>query len=427
MKWYRCLSIIILIVVVLSTVGCITINPTPAPSPAPIPAPTPTPSPKQQRIDLEKYMATPDLQPSYTIADLTRAKAELSNFFEEDYYAERLYVSEKYRPHDLAALKRAIVDMNQLPWTYKSSVFDCSEMSAIVQLYLKVAGFDTVMVIGSDPAAQGAGHAWPIVFLQQPTFQAVPVEATSLSIPKATGNVYGAPPNQVVMDYEDYLKSGWVLRDIYEAWVWGSGQGENEFDWWNSYPLSVDELFGKARRVPTPTPTPSPTPTPTPTAGVKWQPRVLITPVSVAGIPPKPASLLASNAEYYALYNTYESWGWDFTYDFESASHPAYLQTYAVYSMGRTLDKNKILYFDRVEGQWKPRTVSLPPGIPSKPASLLASDAEYYGLYLTYKNWGWDFNTSFEKTSEAGRLNNWGWFWIGSGEDENKRLYFDRM
>jgi len=255
------LLIAIVFALVVSTISCIPTSP-PTLAPAePAPAPTPPLTPEPQPIDIEAYISTPDLQPSYTIADLTQAKAELRNIFKEDYYAQRIYITEKYKPHDLAALKQALADMNQLPWKYKADYFDCSEMSALVQLYLKVAGFDALIVFGRDPKVQGPGHAWNIVFLQQPEFEAVPVEPTSLSIPKATGNVYGEPPNQVVMNYGDYLRSGWVLRDIYEAWVWKS----QEFDWWSSYALSMDELFGKPPAlIPTPTPAPTPAPAPAP-------------------------------------------------------------------------------------------------------------------------------------------------------------------
>lgn len=264
-------KIILAVILTLCLLGssCITINPAPAPAPAS--APTPEPQP----IDIEAFISTPDWQPSYTIADLAQAKAELANFFEESYYAERTYVAEKYKPHDLATLKQALSDMNQLPWKYKAGYFDCSEMSALVQLYLKVAGFDAVIVLGRDPEVQGAGHAWNTIFLQS---GAVPIEPTSLSIPKATGNIYGQPPNQVVMNYGDYLRSGWVLRDIYEAWVWRP----HEFDWWNSYALSMDELFGvPPTPVPAPTPAPAPKPTPAPIPAPVPTPTRLTTSVEI--------------------------------------------------------------------------------------------------------------------------------------------------
>ena len=62
-----------------------------------------------------------------------------------------------------------------------------------------------------------------------------------------------------------------------------------------------------------------------------------------------------------------------------------------------------------------------------KPASLLASDAEYLLIYTTFENWGLDFIDTFEEYSKEGLINNWPRFWIGSGDDENKRITFDRV
>ena len=64
---------------------------------------------------------------------------------------------------------------------------------------------------------------------------------------------------------------------------------------------------------------------------------------------------------------------------------------------------------------------------PPKPASLLASDAEYLLIYITFENWGFDFVDTFEEYSKGGLINNWPRFWIGSGDDENKRITFDRV
>ena len=62
-----------------------------------------------------------------------------------------------------------------------------------------------------------------------------------------------------------------------------------------------------------------------------------------------------------------------------------------------------------------------------KPASLLASDAEWHLIYTTFENWGFDFIDTFEEYSKEGLINNWPRFWIGSEDDENKRITFDRV
>lgn len=69
----------------------------------------------------------------------------------------------------------------------------------------------------------------------------------------------------------------------------------------------------------------------------------------------------------------------------------------------------------------------MPVGIPPKPASLLASDTEYYYLYSTFENWGIGFNSLYDSYSEEGIIEDWDWFWIGSTDDESKRFYFDRV
>jgi len=65
--------------------------------------------------------------------------------------------------------------------------------------------------------------------------------------------------------------------------------------------------------------------------------------------------------------------------------------------------------------------------LPPKPESLLASDDDYERLWLVFKTWGLDFNSLYDSYSEAGFAGGWASFWIGSGEDESKRVYFDRV
>ena len=131
-----------------------------------------------------------------------------------------------------------------------------------------------------------------------------------------------------------------------------------------------------------------------------------------------------------------EEWEFTFTSDLMSG-HVTNLDT--AYYLGRDSDSNAFKLVrsgSQVSGQ-PPSTPTptptpspeptLPPGTPAKPISLLASDAEYYLIYTTFENWGFDFNTLYEKYSNEGIINNWAWFWIGSEEDENKRIYFDRV
>jgi len=69
----------------------------------------------------------------------------------------------------------------------------------------------------------------------------------------------------------------------------------------------------------------------------------------------------------------------------------------------------------------------LPPGVPSKPKSLLASDAEYYSIYLAFQSWDFDFNSLFETYSNQGLAYNWEAMWIGSEDNVEHRVYLDRI
>jgi len=65
--------------------------------------------------------------------------------------------------------------------------------------------------------------------------------------------------------------------------------------------------------------------------------------------------------------------------------------------------------------------------MPPKPDGLLTSDDDYYRLWTTFYSWGANFNTLYDTYSEEGLTKNWDWFWIGSDDDDNKRVYFDRV
>jgi hypothetical protein len=207
-------------------------------------------------IKIEAFVADPSIVPAITIGEMMATRARVEGSLGRPYYIDRPDIVAKYQPHDKAKLMQALADMKRLPWTYKAGYFDCSEASALAEWYLETAGFSSVMVIGRDPAAKrtSSTHAWVVVLVTHPTLEAVPVEATTLSIPrKGIKNEYAGGGT---MDYEDYITQGWVVQDIYQAEAWYPG----EFDWWNSYPLKIEEIL---RKLATPTPTP-PIPAPTP-------------------------------------------------------------------------------------------------------------------------------------------------------------------
>jgi len=65
--------------------------------------------------------------------------------------------------------------------------------------------------------------------------------------------------------------------------------------------------------------------------------------------------------------------------------------------------------------------------IPLRPASLLATDIEYNRLYTVFNDWDFDFISLYEEYSNQAGTNNWSAFWIGSVDDETKRVTFDRI
>jgi hypothetical protein len=149
-------------------------------------------------------------------------------------------------------------------------------------------------------------------------------------------------------------------------------------------------------------------------------------------IPPKPGSLLASNAEYYLIYVVFEDWFGEgsFLTTYNKYSQVGLTSNWSELWIGHEEDESKRIYFDRVGNQWKPRTVlSLPAGTPSKPDSLLASSAEYYFIYVVFEDWFGEgsFITTYNKYSQEGLTSNWSELWIGHVEDESKRIYFDRV
>ena len=64
--------------------------------------------------------------------------------------------------------------------TYKTNIFDCSEMSAALERVLENEGFHTFIVRGNSPDGSGIRHTWLIVETSPNEY--IPVEATNPSI-----------------------------------------------------------------------------------------------------------------------------------------------------------------------------------------------------------------------------------------------------
>lgn len=208
-------------------------------------------------ISIEAFVSTPDIVPHITIEQLIASKQKIDAFFGGPYYTERPDLAASYAPNDKNKLIQAVNFIKKLPWTYESNYFDCSEMTGLVEFILETFGFDTMIVVGSEEelTAKPGVHAWIVVLLRNPTFQIVPIEATRPGIVEVEQSVTYS--NGTIMHYEDFFKSGWVVEDIYQAEAWYQGQ----FDWWNSYAITADDIFGKPPTTTTTTTSKTPTPT----------------------------------------------------------------------------------------------------------------------------------------------------------------------
>jgi len=118
---------------------------------------------------------------------------------------------------------------------------------------------------------------------------------------------------------------------------------------------------------------------------------------------------------------------WEELADFPFALEPGKTKNFKAEFLGTLADK--ITSYEirvRVQsGETSPSPAL--PEIPSKPASLLASDAEYYKLFVAFKDWGLDFNTLYDTYSKKGLAEGWTSMWIGITENENHRVFFDRV
>jgi hypothetical protein len=232
----------------LFTTSCITINEAPKPTSTSTSTSTSSNS-KEGLAPLQSYVASPDYNPAVDITGIVKVQSQIDQLFQEryniTYYDDLPELSERYAPHDENALQLALNDLKNLTqWNYVVNKFDCSNMSSLTQFYLANAGFRTIMVVGTDAQLNNSGHCWVVVFLSNPTPEAIPIECTTVGGPAIPSKDY---PNSFTSNgvtdtqsYNDYLTGGWTVQDIYQAaaWAernWGETLGsDNEFNWWDA-------------------------------------------------------------------------------------------------------------------------------------------------------------------------------------------------
>lgn len=112
-------------------------------------------------------------------------------------------------PNDLAGLRYTI--------SYQENVFDCSEMTALLERYLENLGWHTLITVGDSPFGTGNNHAWLLVETSQGGY--MPVESTTIRM------IWGNEPY-----FDNYFKYDTYYQSIQEAAIAMPG----EFDWWTT-------------------------------------------------------------------------------------------------------------------------------------------------------------------------------------------------
>ena len=150
--------------------------------------------------------------------------------------------------------------------------------------------------------------------------------------------------------------------------------------------------------------------------GNDWQP------YDLSLIPPKPDNLLTSDAEYQELWVTFDSWGRDFYEAFTNSSQQGIADGWDIMWLGNAeTGAGTWIYFKLVGDSWEPYYP------PPKPENLLASDAEYQDLWEKFTRWSMDFYSLFATYSQQGIAEGWNSMWLGSNQDETRRVYFTRV
>lgn len=105
-------------------------------------------------------------------------------------------------------------------WTwalsYKSGVFDCSEMSACLERNLENEGFHTIIVVGNSPFGSGR-HAWLLV--ETSVGKYMPVEGTN---------------RQVILWSSSYFDNYFKYEHRFETIQEALAYNPTDFDWWNA-------------------------------------------------------------------------------------------------------------------------------------------------------------------------------------------------
>ncbi len=206
---------------------------------------TPISRPPEINEFLQSGKSVSDINPLEFAGVKESVDQTFSKLFGEAYYASHQSLVDYYNPHDIYKLEQVLVSLvNLTDWQYKEDYFDCSEMTALTEYALEAAGFETLIITSLDPTGMGdpavtTGHAWCVVVMKTASgSQLVPVEATAPGYPQIPQRgkrmPYKSKGKTGSQAYDEYITTGWVLDNIYEAFRYLP----EEFDWWNSVQIN---------------------------------------------------------------------------------------------------------------------------------------------------------------------------------------------
>jgi len=230
--------------------------------------------------DIESYYETEpyEVQEPYEIQEpvvcyedeyrsLDSVTNEINSYFIEQTGKSYYWGTERvWPPHDtVRQLDEVLRDIDSLSrqqtgygWVglYERDVFDCSEMSACLEYILENKGFTTDIAGGKTP---NGNHAWIVVYSS--SGEEYYVESTMLcrvtSLHIFLQDVIAEALGIESLSLEYYQSPRELQHTVYEA----EYSMVNEFDWWESCPIPLNEILNL---LPASTSTPS---TPTYTQG----------------------------------------------------------------------------------------------------------------------------------------------------------------
>ena len=116
--------------------------------------------------------------------------------------------------YDINYLEECLSRWQWIKSDYEEHVFDCSEMSAYLEMKLENEGFHTILAWGKSPNSEGH-HTWLLVEVSPEKY--IPVESTSVKIINPTHKYY-----------DRYFEYDYTFETIQEAIEYYY----EDYNWW---------------------------------------------------------------------------------------------------------------------------------------------------------------------------------------------------